>query len=181
VLGILLAVPLSHLWQGNVDEAVKSAIEFLKVVVYYFLLTSLVDTPARFRWFLRWIAILAAVMAVMSLLNFYDVLSFSDLKELNEKTAEGTVKRLRGPGKMFGDPNDVCALLVVGTLLCLCGLDDRRLRLARWAWLAPLGLCGFAAYLTQSRGGFLGLLAGLGVPFSARFGWKKSLLLAPLS
>jgi O-antigen ligase len=44
----------------------------------------------------------------------------------------------------------------------------------------PLGLCGYAELLTYSRGGFLGLLTGLGVLFAMRYGWRKSLLLGAL-
>src|SRR5207249_7949505 len=56
-------------------------------------------------------------------------------------------------------------------------LGDHKLGVLRLAWIGPFMLFGYGLLLTQSRGGFLGLLAGLAVLFHARYGWKKSLRL----
>src|SRR5260370_10175657 len=49
---------------------------------------------------------------------------------------------------------------------------------ARLACLPPLLLFGYGLVLTRSRGGFLALVAGLFTLFQARFGWRRTLLLA---
>jgi hypothetical protein len=186
VLGLLLAVPLSLLARGEFDKAAEQTVDFLKVVVYYLALVAVVHSPDRLRRFMGWVAALTAVMAVLSLLHYYEVIRLTDLKDLKEQASDRmglaeTVVRLRGPGRLFGDPNDACAAFVVGLLLCCNFLGDVRLGPRRLAWLLPLGLCGVAAALTQSRGGFLGLVVGLAVLFRARYGWRKSLALGLLT
>src|SRR5579859_6624922 len=49
VLGLLGAVTLSLLVRGQMSAAEEFVPEFAKVVVYYLLLVSVVDTPARLR------------------------------------------------------------------------------------------------------------------------------------
>jgi O-antigen ligase len=104
---------------------------------------------------------------------------------LKEKVRRGVVeievKRLRGPGRLFGDPNDVCAVFVFGILLCLSRITDKGRGAARWLWLTSLGLFGWALVLTQSRGGLLGLAAGLGVLGAIKIGWKRTLVLGVLA
>jgi O-antigen ligase len=64
-------------------------------------------------------------------------------------------------------------------VICLYWLTNR----GTWLiWRLPslplLGLFGYALSLTQSRGGFIGLLAGLLVLFRAHFSWWKTIPLA---
>src|ERR1700738_4236377 len=85
--------------------------------------------------------------------------------------------RLVGTGG-FADPNDLCLVLVMGLLICLYELGEKRWGFGRFGWLAPLVLIGHAVARTESRGGFLALLAGLLVLCRARFGLGKTLVLA---
>jgi hypothetical protein len=187
VLGMLLAIPLSWVWNGDLTKAAELGYDFFKIVVYYLVLVAVVHSPGRLRRFMGWVAVLMAVMAILSLLHYYEVIRLTDLKDLEEKTVssgtgmEELLVRLRGPGRMFGDPNDACAVFVVGLLLCCYFVTDRGLGMWRWAWLVPLVLCGYAEALTYSRGGSLGLIIGLAVLFQTRYGWRKSLLLLALS
>ncbi len=186
VLGLLLAIPLSWVWNGDLEKAAELGFDFFKVVIYYLILVAVVCSPERLRRFMGWVAVLTAIMAVMSLLHYYEVIRLTDLKDLKEKDySSGTglaeqLVRLRGPGRLFGDPNDACAVFVVGLLICCYFLTDRRLGFWRLAWLVPLGLCGYAEVLTYSRGGFLGLMVGLAVLVWRRYGWRQSLLLGAL-
>ncbi len=86
------------------------------------------------------------------------------------------IRRLRGTG-IFQDPNDICLAVALAVPLCLFWLTDRRLGVLRLFWLGPLAVLCYTLYLTQSRGGLLGFLAGLGVLFGARFGWRRTLAL----
>ena len=69
--------------------------------------------------------------------------------------------RLQATG-IYGNPNDLSRILVVGILLGLYFLGDRRLGLLRPLWLLPIGLFGLGLHLTHSRGGLMSLLGGLG-------------------
>jgi O-antigen ligase len=183
VLCVWLAIFLSHLLRGDPAKAIERTQLFTHVALYYLLLVGLLDTPGRFRFFLVGLQLALAIMTIISLLQYYDYIDVStdiDLKTLKEKVRQNDteieVKRLRGPGRLLGDPNDVCSLFVLGILLGLYQVSDRRLGPARLLALVPVGLCLFGLYLTRSRGGMLGLLAGLAVFSFARFGWRRTMI-----
>jgi hypothetical protein len=66
-------------------------------------------------------------------------------------------------------------------LIAFHGITDRRLKLKRFAYLVMMGLMLYAIVLTQSRGGMLALLAGMGVLALARFGVKKTMIAVALA
>jgi hypothetical protein len=185
VVSLLIAAVLSHLSRFDVAGAAASGYEFFKLAVYYLLFVGLVTTPERLRRFLFWLAIFAAALALLAVLQYHDLIRLPNLKTLQaveRDTATGRdviVRRLQATGP-FHDPNDLCVLLVVGILLALYGLTDPGRRLARLAWIGPLLVLFYALALTQSRGGFLALLAGLLVFLHARFGWSATLGLGAL-
>jgi O-antigen ligase len=75
-------------------------------------------------------------------------------------------------------------LAATAIVLCLYLLSDGISRRGGSRWiqglicLAALGLCGRALMLTQSRGAFIALLAGMATFSVARIGWKKSVPVA---
>ena len=87
--------------------------------------------------------------------------------------------RLQATG-IYGNPNDLSRILVVGILLSLYFLGDRRLGLLRPLWLLPIGLFGLGLHLTHSRGGLLSLFAGIWALFYNRYGRAKTLLLGAM-
>jgi hypothetical protein len=182
VLGLLLAVLLSHLSRFDLTDAALCGFEFFKIAVYYLLFVGLVTTPARLGQFLFWLVIFAAALALLAVLQYHDLIQFPTLKTLQaieKDQASGrdiVVRRLQATGP-FHDPNDLCVLLVIGILLSLYWLTDRCLGLARFVWLASLGLFFYALALTQSRGGLLALLGGLLVFLRLRFGWTLTLVM----
>jgi hypothetical protein len=195
VLGLLVAVVLSHLTQLDLERAGESGQEFAKVVIYYLLLVSLIDTPARLRQFLLWLTGFIVVLTLVAVLRYHGVVEISppilsakatekDIENfkkafvedriVNPLTGEETViNRLRGTG-VFQDPNDLCLIVVAGILLSLCWFSDPRLGSMRVLWTASIVLLGYALFLTQSRGGFLCLSAGLLALLCASFGWRRS-------
>ena len=185
VLGLFIAVVLSHLNRFDVSGAASCGYEFFKLVVYYLLFVSLVTTPARLKRFLFWLAIFAAALALLAVLQYHDLIRLPNLKALQAvETDRATgrdviVRRLQATGP-FHDPNDLCVLLVVGILLAAHGLTDRRKGSWRLAWLGPSFVLLYALALTQSRGGFIALLGGLLVFLHARFGWSATLGLGAL-
>ncbi|WP_336143061.1 MULTISPECIES: O-antigen ligase family protein [unclassified Marinobacter] len=70
----------------------------------------------------------------------------------------------RGPGGFVGDENDVCLFLVVGLPFCWYyhKLSGER-QLKRWLALGAAALAIAAIVMTSSRGGFLGLMAVVGM------------------
>jgi hypothetical protein len=185
VLGLWIAVILSHVARIHFGGAAASGYEFFKIIVYYLLFVGLVTTPDRLIRFLFWLAIFASALALIAILEYHDWIQLPTLKTLRAvEHDQGSgrdivVRRLQATGP-FHDPNDFCVLLVVAILLSLHGLTELRRGQARWLWLGPLAILLYAFSLTQSRGGFLALLGGLFAFLLTRFGWRTTLGIAAL-
>jgi hypothetical protein len=185
VVGLLVTIVLSHLATLKMEEAGRAGIIFLKVVVYYLLLVSVVNTPARLRQFLFWIACFVVVMAVVTVLQYHEVIQLPTLRILSDIDTDPltgqqiSLRRLQGSG-IFNDPNEFCLMLGAAMPLALYQLTNRRASFLRFLWVAPLGLFFYGVSLTHSRGGFLAMLAGLGTLALVRLGWRRFLLIAPL-
>lgn len=181
LLGLWATVALSHLGNGSFGATVDMAWDFAKIVLYYLLLVGTLDTPTRFRRFLMWVVAFIALLTVIGVAQYHEVIEIPNLTTLEEATydeATGEMvvtPRLRCTG-LFNDPNDVCLIQTLGLLLCLYffGVHGR----LGWLWLAPAALFGYAFALTQSRGGVVGLAVGLLILSWFRWGWWRTLILA---
>jgi hypothetical protein len=202
VLGLLAAVVLSHVSNGNASLAVESSFEFIKVLVYYVLLVANITTMARLRVFIFSIVLFASAFVTLSVLQYHDIIPAPNAeplvttnvveKTLGSEAAVGAYivdvdydpvtgqnvefRRLRGTG-IFKDPNDLCLLLTMSFFICLYGVTDRRQGNLRILWLVPIALFMYALQLTQSRGGLLSLLAGCFALIYGRWGWRTALAL----
>jgi putative inorganic carbon (HCO3(-)) transporter len=183
VLGLWVAAILSHLSKGDTFSARQVAESFGRVVVYYLLLVSLIDSPARMRQFLGWILGAIVLTAALAVLLYHGLVTLPGLKVLeqrgfdNETGEETFTPRLCGSG-IFNDPNDLCLALTMGTIIGLYGLCDKRLGMLRLVCAPVLVLFGYTLRLTQSRGGLLGLFVALLALCWVRFGWRKTVLAA---
>jgi O-antigen ligase len=199
VLLLLPAVFLSGLSHGNTDMMQDTVIEFAKVVVYFLLLISLLTDAAKLRQFLGWIGVFCAAVTLIAVLRYHaDVAVPAAPKMLGQTKSPhfGTyvvdqvrdastgqlvvVQRMCGTG-IFNDPNDFALLLVTAIPLCLYWLTDPTKKSMRPFWLMILVLCGYALMLTQSRGGFIAMVAGLLVLFYLKFGAVRTMLLGALA
>ncbi|HYV35738.1 MAG TPA: O-antigen ligase family protein [Gemmataceae bacterium] len=200
LLGLLIAVPLSHLSQGNALAAADTSFEFFKIVIYYVLLVGNITTVLRLRVFLACLGVCAVAFVMLAVLQYHEVIELPEPEPVvgtidstkGSEQRKGAfvkdgeydpeigqivdVKRLRGTG-IYRDPNDLSLLLTMGLFIALYGLTDTNQGVFRLGWLGPLLLFGYALSLTQSRGGFLGMMAGFMALFYARFGWRGTLML----
>src|SRR3954467_13563117 len=71
VVALVFAVLMSHLWFLEVDSAIECFNEFFKVVVYYLLLVTLVNSPQRLRRFLMVLVFFTSALTAVSLLQFH--------------------------------------------------------------------------------------------------------------
>jgi hypothetical protein len=176
VIGLLVAVPVSHLSHFAVSDAWAASFDFFKVVVYYLLFVTVVNSPARLRALLMTVSVLIVLVVTVSLLQYYEVVNIPGLEQLkttqfDEDTEEelSTEVRLCGTG-IFNNPNDLSRIVVVGIMLSLYWVGDRKLRALRPFWLAAVGVLGYALVVTYSRGGVLALLGGITGLLGIRFG-----------
>ena len=185
VLGLLAAIVLSHLWQGDTWYARERGVEFLKVIIYYLLFVALVNSPERLRRFLICLAGFALVLCIIALLRYHHLIELTTIAPMEEvqhqvdpATGQQTViDRLQATG-IYGNPNDLARIVVVGITICLFGLAHKGSRLVRFLWVVPLGVFAYALQLTYSRGGLLALLAGIVVLFHARYGLRRKAVFA---
>src|SRR6266404_525614 len=202
VLGIFPAVLLSHVSHGNGEEAFEQGIAFFKVLVYFLLFLGLVTTTTRLRQFLFWRGMFCAALTLIAVVRYHTYVaapvqpppqpaSSADNEGKNRKIHPSAVvdkqrdpesgvlvdvQPMRGTG-IFNDPNDLALVLITAIPLCFYWLTDPKHKAARPLWIALILLFGYALMLTNSRGGFVALVAGLLVLFHVRFGPAKTALL----
>lgn len=184
VLGMLPACLLAHLFAFRTDEAARAGLELGKAIVYFILAVSLLSSTQRLRIFVGWLLVCGLMLTALTVLQYYEVIelpSFTKLLEMERDRRTGELQalyRLQGSG-LFHDPNEIGAILAALIPLCLFALTDRR-ALFKPLWLGELMLCGFALYLTRSRGAFMAFLGGLGVMTVAHFGGRRASFVALL-
>ena len=170
VVGMLGAIVLSHLANGNVAPAFEDGVEFLKLVLYFFLLVAVVDTPARLERFLAAVTLFALAISTLAVLHYHGIVRIPAIEFLesgldDSGDGDNLVRRLGSTG-LFADPNDMCLMLVQSMVVCVYQIIERR----RFYWAVPLAMFAHAMMLTHSRGGFLGMIAALVVLLLSRYG-----------
>ena len=180
VLGIFAVIVLSHLQFGSIYEARTSGFDFGKIVLYFLLLQTNLDTPEKFQRFLTWVVTFTLIAATLALAQYHNLVDIPALaayeqREIDEETGESIVfPRLCGAG-IFNDPNDVCLMLSMSIMICLYRLNTPGAGSKRFLWMLPVVLFVVAFLETKSRGGMLGLMAALNVLLISRKGLRKAL------
>ena len=181
VLPILPIMVLSSL--AHFDFETEWWVIFAKNVMYYCLLVSLVSTGKRFRQFIFWLWAFSLTFAVMVLLQYHEVIHLNIIKPIDtgftSESGEAIIlARMSGSG-IFTDPNDMCLVIDMGFLLSLYLVGDGFWKLV--LGVSALPIFGYALMKTQSRGGFIALLAGCAIILLARYGWKKGAMLGAVA
>lgn len=181
-----VAAALSQLSHFQIGEAVSHTATFLKVILYFLLLVGVLDTPERLRRFLGWLLLFAFSHTTLVLLQHHGIIDNPALAAtregvVDEETGEtiGFNERLSGAG-LFANPNDLSRLLVVGIALALYRFEIASV-LLKPIFFSFAGVFLYALARTQSRGGLISLGVLLVALFHARFGTRKTLLLAGLA
>jgi O-antigen ligase len=180
LIGFIFAATASSLVYSGFGTASDFTWGLSKTVIYYFLAVSQITTPERLRRYFYALVFFYLVGALLALAQFHGYVDIQTMRVLEEIKGQKVDRRLRGSG-LFGDANDVCLNLSCGIMLALYGLGDRRLGLLRWSWVLPLIVFAYSIRLTQSRGGLLAVITGLGTLSLARYGLRKGLILAALA
>ena len=176
---------ISNVINVGVYEAREKGTEYLKLVLYYLLMISLVTTPSRLRIFLITLVFYAFTMTAIVLLDHYEVIRIEAIEPImqNEYDEDGGIKdtypRLRYLGT-FQDPNDLSMILGV-TMILTSYLYFSGTSIMRVMWAIPFAGFALLMVLTQSRGGLLGLSAAVAAYFASRLGWRKALPLAAIA
>jgi hypothetical protein len=182
VIGLLVAVVLSHATRFHFSEAISDGVLFLKLVVYYALLVTLIDSEPRMRRFLLCITACTALVSVIALLNYRHYIDIASITtsverpdgQIDPETGQQLfVYRMCATG-IFGNPNDLSRILAIAMLICMWELSNKSPLFTRVLAAGALALFGYALTLTYSRGGFLALLAGIGSLLVSRYGARRA-------
>ena len=184
MFGLLFVIFASGVVAVDLAEGWRTGYFFTKNVLYFLLFVSVVNTPARLRMVLICILISLALLTLLAVLRFHDIINLANIKPMGDSGQSKygdlvTIQRLTGSG-FFGDPNELCMLLAAAVPLCLYFLMAERNLLFRAFSAMSLPVFGYAIYLTQSRGGFLAVVGGLGCLFWSRYGWRKTVLIGAI-
>jgi hypothetical protein len=185
MLGLLMAIGLSHVARFDLESATANTIEFAKIVAYFLLLLSVVNTTQRFRWFLCAMIAFIATSTGIALLDYHGIIDMPNVRQVKEhyvvlsptgEWREEVIPRLGATG-IIGDPNDL-ALVIAGALTISAGYVMYH-RFTIWTLLLlPIqGLLGYGLALTNSRGGLVALGCSSLALFYSRYGFKKALWL----
>lgn len=188
LLLLLIAVGLSHTSHGFFWGARMSMLMAVKLVIFYLLVTALVDSPARLLIFTRWLVFVITLMASLALLDHYEILSIDAMEAVQdhyrtEQAPGGQVDRIRGTG-IFQDPNDLGLVIVTGVVFTGFFFMTPHIGWPRYFWLIPMGVLLVALGHTHSRGALLSLLTVIAAGLVYRRSWLVmalgSIVLVPL-
>lgn len=118
---------------------------YTALVVLFFVTLSVVDNPKRLR---------------LVLMVFVGSVAFASLYVLREWQKGGGAADFR-PGWVVGDSNAFAAIVAISAPIGFYLTRDKRPRWERLFFLGCMGISVLATILGASRGGFLGLTAGL--------------------
>ena len=85
MVGLLVAIVLSHLSHMQLDLAAESGDYFFRICLFYFLLVATIDTPERFRRYLVWLLILIGVLTALPLLQHHGVIDLPGLQAIMDR------------------------------------------------------------------------------------------------
>ncbi|QQS49215.1 MAG: putative O-glycosylation ligase, exosortase A system-associated [Acidobacteriota bacterium] len=148
-------ITLASLLANSPPAAREKLIEFSKTFLIALLITAMVDSRKRARWFLLGLVLSIGFLAFRS--NAGLVLALGQT-------------RIFGPGGAFEDNNDYALLLNTAAPIAFFVARGETIRWLRWICYSLSIMMGVTVLFTLSRGGYLGLCAViLAIAFRSRF------------
>ena len=163
---LLLIVPLSDLSNFNLEGAWDSLNEFLTLFLPFLLIVLI--TGKRYKilyWSITFACFLLAINGLIQHYNGVDLVGNTPIY--------GRIKWI----SIFGDPNDFALALISSMPILLFNLFYKKLNgIIRIGLIAMLSIFFIAIFFTESRGGYLAVLAVLSSFALKRWGVKKGLI-----
>jgi O-antigen ligase len=169
ILGLLVAITLSHFSQLRISGAKDAFTFFSQTVVFYFLTVSLLDTPKRMELFVRLLTALTLFLSFQGILQYHTGSSWGG--QVPIIAHDGVRVRWLGP---FSDPNDLALTMLVIVPFLLFSIFSESGRWAKLLSWSCLIMTVYAIYLTKSRGGLLAFCGELYLFFAMRYKGVKA-------
>jgi len=161
MLWFFAAILLSQMRTLVVAGVVSAATEFLAILMMYFLIANLVDTPRRLGFVIKLLVVLTVALAVQGIVQYYTGFGLG-----GQETYEGRIQAIG----IFSDPNDLGLALVMVMPFLFLQLFERAKPAEKFFAFLTLAVLAYALYLTQSRGGLMAFGALLMILLSRRLG-----------
>ena len=164
VMWLFLALVVSHLAQLFIGGAIDAANYFANRVVLYLLIVGLIATRSKLRTVMYTLTLLTLYQAVQGIYQYRTGAGFA-----GQEMIEG---RITGIG-IFADPNNLAMTFLLVFPFVVNKLVAARSLLFKLAAVGVLAVLIYATFLTDSRGGFLGLGAVVLIMVARRVGFRK--------
>jgi len=143
LFSLMIFTIFTSIWRGNTVDFLG---DFLKIVIAYFLVVNIVDSPQRLRLII-WTMVLSMLYCVLVSIKAY--------------YASGAIYeggRMFGgfSGALFGDPNDMAMGMIILIPFLYFDLFGKKGFVLKISEILIIAVFLWGIVLTQSRGGFLG-------------------------
>ena len=156
MLGLFASVMLSQLVRLRISGAVDAVREFGKIVILFYLVAILVNTPRRVR-IMMWVIIGSSmILAYHTYLQVQTGHGFGNIEPYG--SFDSGDFRVIGSG-IFADPNDFAMLYLMAMPFAFCLLAAGGAIASKLLLLGTLPPMVYVLYYTQSRGGVIGFCA----------------------
>ncbi len=172
LLFFLLAMMVSVAAAGWYGGALEVLTDFYPTMMLFYLISTSTDTLDRHRKFVGTLGLLTTVLAIHGIDQ-----SLSGIGWSGAKMVEGTRITYLG---IFNDPNDLALAFVIAVPMLCYAFSEVKQLFFKVFWLACLAAMVYGMYLTNSRGGMLGLIFITGLYIYRTHGMFKALLVAPV-
>jgi putative inorganic carbon (hco3(-)) transporter len=173
LLGLLAAIFISVALTGWIGGAVSAAAEFVPTMILFYLVATSVDSIKRFK---EMCLVLIGVCCVMALHGVEQAASEDGVGWTGAKLSDGRITYLG----FLNDPNDLAMAFVMILPLTMYLAAASRSFILRHAYHGAAALILYGVYLCNSRGSLLAIGAMLFAYAVHRFGWVRSLVVAPM-
>jgi O-antigen ligase len=156
MLGLFASVMLSQLVRLRISGAIEAVREFGKIVILFYLVAILVNTPRRVR-IMMWVIIASSIfLAYHAYLQVQTGHGFGNIEPYGSYDTGDF--RVIGSG-IFSDPNDFAMLYLMAMPFAFCLLTAGGAIASKLLLLGSLPAMVYVLYYTQSRGGIIGFCA----------------------
>ncbi len=156
MLGLFASVMLSQLVRLRLSGAIDAVREFGKIVILFYLVAILVNTPRRVR-IMMWVIIGSSmILAYHTYLQVQTGHGFGNIEPYG--SFDSGDFRVVGSG-IFSDPNDFAMLYLMAMPFAFCLLTAGGAIASKLLVLCSLPPMVYVLYYTQSRGGVIGFCA----------------------
>jgi len=165
MVGLFISILMSHVVHTYFAGVVNAFNVFLVNFILFFVILNVVNTEKKFKttiWFIVFLIVLMAIQGIYQSSYGYGWAG----QGLTKATIDNN-PRINWVG-IFSDPNDLALTFVIAVGILLPFALGKTKIITRIFSIFFLGLLSYGIFLTNSRGGFLALLATVFFYFVAR-------------